>query len=330
MHQTIATSLFLTSSHSCWQYIRDKAFDKPPTNPDEDGTYVLWWHRTKPFKSAVLRQVVDLVQWLLSENDGSTIPHHFDNRTGSTTPYRFDKWRTRKWKTREEREENLRQGAGKPITLYVSNSYPPYLRDALRAAFEYHKDFLGKNTSVKDIEQPGAVRVLCLYGRGGGGETHGDFFENRQLLEDTQQYFAQRRKAIEDTQKHSGFSGSATSLKYLISAGEQAHPAAVLLYSAAEPFSFFLDRNRELDLDTKIVGFGEPIWDLWPQDVMMQRVAAKEALKKLKENAQRTLSAMSAGWRMSVLAKSRPKKSRPVWPSDRLATTERSEASRRG
>ena len=282
----------------------------------------------------MLRQVVDLVQWVQESNDSSTIPQGFDNRTGSTTPYRFDndfdKWRTRKWKTREEREENLRQRAGKLIMLYVSNFYPQDLRDALRAAFEYHKDFLGKKISVIDIEQSGAVRVLCLYGRGEGGETRGGFFEEPQLLKDTQKYFAQRRKAIEDTQKHSGFSGSAKSLKYLISAGEQAHPA-VLLHSAAKPFSFFLERNHELDLDPKvekkIVGFGEPIWDLWPQDVMMQRVAAKEALKKLKENAPRTLS---AGWRMSVLAKSRRKKSRTVWPSDRPATTERSEASRRG
>ena len=48
--------------HPCWQYIRDKAFDNPPKDPDDDGAYVLWWHRNKPFKSAVLQQVVELVR----------------------------------------------------------------------------------------------------------------------------------------------------------------------------------------------------------------------------------------------------------------------------
>lgn len=51
---------------------------------------------------------------------------------------------------------------------------------------------------------------------------------------------------------------------------------AVLLYSARFKFSYFMDRSYK-----KIYGFSEPIWDLWPQDVMLQRVAAKEALKKL-------------------------------------------------
>jgi len=54
---------------------------------------------------------------------------------------------------------------------------------------------------------------------------------------------------------------------------------AVLLYSARFKFSYFMDRSYK-----KIHGFSEPIWDLWPQDVMLQRVAAKEALKKLASN----------------------------------------------
>ena len=44
-----------------WQYIRRKAFDERPGDPDCDTTYVLWWHRHGPFKRAVLRQVVELV-----------------------------------------------------------------------------------------------------------------------------------------------------------------------------------------------------------------------------------------------------------------------------
>lgn len=46
-----------------WQYIRLKAFDECPGNPDCDPSYVLWWHRHGPFKRAVLRQVVELVHY---------------------------------------------------------------------------------------------------------------------------------------------------------------------------------------------------------------------------------------------------------------------------
>lgn len=46
-----------------WQYIRSKAFDGRPGDPDCDSSYVLWWHRHGPFKRAVLRQVVELVHY---------------------------------------------------------------------------------------------------------------------------------------------------------------------------------------------------------------------------------------------------------------------------
>merc|ERR1711865_1028408 len=146
--------------------------------------------------------------------------------------------------TREE-WETLRQGAGEPITLYVS--------------------------------------VFCLYGEEEGGEVHADFFDKQQLLEDTREYFKQRRDNLRSAASAVAGKLQLTSHNLLSNASAAVARPAVLLYSAAKPFSFFLDRVKEIGLDPgnekKIDGFGEPIWGMWPQDVMMQRVAAKEALK---------------------------------------------------
>ena len=57
----------MTSPPRHWQYIRRKAFDERPGDPDCDTTYVLWWHRHGPFKRAVLRQVVELVDYFSSD-----------------------------------------------------------------------------------------------------------------------------------------------------------------------------------------------------------------------------------------------------------------------
>ena len=318
-----------------WQYIRRKAFDELPGDPDCDPSYVLWWHRHGPFKRAVLRQVVELVHYFsndqhkasneqrrpstsidASSNDELVLSHSPELRRSSISK-KFGKW-----KTREEDQEDKKR-AGGSTQLFVSTHYPRQLREDLINAFDYHlKDCFTDEVSALAGR---AVPLLCLYGRdvqqGADSAVQKDFFEEQSLLALTQMYFEQRKaskrerqgdgvpteslsnlpegsakqRALRTITKHVRSKRNCNpvptspSSKKLQAEWEAARAElegarffagqAVLLYSGRFKFSYFMDRSYQ-----KIHGFSEPIWDLWPQDVMLQRVAAKEALKKLASN----------------------------------------------
>ena len=318
-----------------WQYIRRKAFDELPGDPDCDPSYVLWWHRHGPFKRAVLRQVVELVHYFsndqhkasneqrrpstsidASSNDELVLSHSPELRRSSISK-KFGKW-----KTREEDQEDKKR-AGGSTQLFVSTHYPRQLREDLINAFDYHlKDCFTDEVSALAGR---AVPLLCLYGRdvqqGADSAVQKDFFEEQSLLALTQMYFEQRKaskrerqgdgvpteslsnlpegsakqRALRTITKHVRSKRNCNpvptspSSKKLRAEWEAARAElegarffagqAVLLYSGRFKFSYFMDRSYQ-----KIHGFSEPIWDLWPQDVMLQRVTAKEALKKLASN----------------------------------------------
>ena len=307
-----------------WQYIRRKAFDELPGDPDCDPSYVLWWHRHGPFKRAVLRQVVELVHYFSNDQhrasneqrDELVLSHSPELRRSSISK-KFGKW-----KTREEDQEDKKR-AGESTQLFVSTHYPRQLREDLINAFDYHlKDCFTDEVSALAGR---AVPLLCLYGRdvqqGADSAVQKDFFEEQSLLALTQMYFEQRKaskrerqgdgvpteslsnlpegsakqRALRTITKHVRSKRNCNpvptspSSKKLRAEWEAARAElegagffagqAVLLYLGRFKFSYFMDRSYQ-----KIHGFSEPIWDLWPQDVMLQRVAAKEALKKLASN----------------------------------------------
>ena len=318
-----------------WQYIRRKAFDELPGDPDCDPSYVLWWHRHGPFKRAVLRQVVELVHYFsndqhrasneqrrpstsidASSNDELVLSHSPELRRSSISK-KFGKWKTR------EEDQDDKKRAGGSTQLFVSTHYPRQLREDLINAFDYHlKDCFTDEVSALAGR---AVPLLCLYGRdvqqGADSAVQKDFFEEQSLLALTQMYFEQRKaskrerqgdgvpteslsnlpegsakqRALRTITKHVRSKRNCNpvptspSSKKLQAEWEAARAElegarffagqAVLLYSGRFKFSYFMDRSYQ-----KIHGFSEPIWDLWPQDVMLQRVAAKEALKKLASN----------------------------------------------
>ena len=322
-----------------WQYIRRKAFDELPGDPDCDPSYVLWWHRHGPFKRAVLRQVVELVHYFsndqhrasneqrrpstsidASSNDELVLSHSPELRRSSISK-KFGKW-----KTREEDQEDKKR-AGGSTQLFVSTHYPRQLREDLINAFDYHLNVKDSSCVTDEVSALAgrAVPLLCLYGRdvqqGADSAVQKDFFEEQSLLALTQMYFEQRKaskrerqgdgvpieslsnlpegsakqRALRTITKHVRSKRNCNpvptspSSKKLQAEWEAARAElegarfiagqAVLLYSGRFKFSYFMDRSYQ-----KIHGFSEPIWDLWPQDVMLQRVAAKEALKKLASN----------------------------------------------
>ena len=334
-----------------WQYIRRKAFDERPGDPDCDPSYVLWWHRHGPFKRAVLRQVVELVHYFsndqhkasneqrrpstsidASSNDELVLSHSPELRRSSISK-KFGKW-----KTREEDQEDKKR-AGGSTQLFVSTHYPRQLREDLINAFDYHLNVKDSSCVTDEVSALAgrAVPLLCLYGRdvqqGADSAVQKDFFEEQSLLALTQMYFEQRKaskrerqgdgvpteslsnlpegsakqRALRTITKHVRSKRNCNpvptspSSKKLQAEWEAARAElegarffagqAVLLYSGRFKFSYFMDRSYQ-----KIHGFSEPIWDLWPQDVMLQRVAAKEALKKLASNQirPRTSSAPAA------------------------------------
>ena len=334
-----------------WQYIRRKAFDELPGDPDCDPSYVLWWHRHGPFKRAVLRQVVELVHYFsndqhrasneqrrsstfidASSNDELVLSHSPELRRSSISK-KFGKW-----KTREEDQEDKKR-AGGSTQLFVSTHYPRQLREDLINAFDYHLNVKDSSCVTDEVSALAgrAVPLLCLYGRdvqqGADSAVQKDFFEEQSLLALTQMYFEQRKaskrerqgdgvpieslsnlpegsakqRALRTITKHVRSKRNCNpvptspSSKKLQAEWEAARAElegarffagqAVLLYSGRFKFSYFMDRSYQ-----KIHGFSEPIWDLWPQDVMLQRVAAKEALKKLASNQirPRTSSAPAA------------------------------------
>ena len=302
-----------------WQYIRRKAFDERPGDPDCDPSYVLWWHRHGPFKRAVLRQVVELVHYFSNDQHRASNEHSPEFRRSSISK-KFGKW-----KTREEDQEDKKR-AGGSTQLFVSTHYPRQLREDLIKAFDYHLSHL-KDCFTDEVSALAgrAVPLLCLYGRdvqqGADSAVQKDFFEEQSLLALTQMYFEQRKaskrerqgdgvpteslsnlpegsakqRALRTITKHVRSKRNCNpvptspSSKKLQAEMEAARAElegarffagqAVLLYSGRFKFSYFMDRSYQ-----KIHGFSEPIWDLWPQDVMLQRVAAKEALKKLASN----------------------------------------------
>jgi len=173
---------------------------------DCDTTYVLWWHRHGPFKRAVLRQVVELVDCFsidrrkasdeqrkpsmsinASSNEEILPSHSPDLRRlsnsaggGEAVAKKFGKW-----KTREEAQED-KQRAGGSTQLYVSTSYPRYLREDLISAFGYH--LKGSSCFTDEVSSLAgrAVPLLCLYGRdvqhGADHAVQKDFFEEQSLL----------------------------------------------------------------------------------------------------------------------------------------------------
>ena len=323
-----------------WQYIRRKAFDELPGDPDCDPSYVLWWHRHGPFKRAVLRQVVELVHYFSNDQhrasneqrDELVLSHSPELRRSSISK-KFGKW-----KTREEDQEDKKR-AGGSTQLFVSTHYPRQLREDLINAFDYHLNVKDSSCVTDEVSALAgrAVPLLCLYGRdvqqGADSAVQKDFFEEQSLLALTQMYFEQRKaskrerqgdgvpteslsnlpegsakqRALRTITKHVRSKRTCNpvptspSSKKLQAEMEAARAElegarffagqAVLLYSGRFKFSYFMDRSYQ-----KIHGFSEPIWDLWPQDVMLQRVAAKEALKKLASNQirPRTSSAPAA------------------------------------
>ena len=309
-----------------WQYIRRKAFDELPGDPDCDPSYVLWWHRHGPFKRAVLRQVVELVHYFSNDQhrasneqrDELVLSHSPELRRSSISK-KFGKW-----KTREEDQEDKKR-AGGSTQLFVSTHYPRQLREDLINAFDYHLNVKDSSCVTDEVSALAgrAVPLLCLYGRDVRADSavQKDFFEEQSLLALTQMYFEQRKaskrerqgdgvpteslsnlpegsakqRALRTITKHVRSKRNCNpvptspSSKKLQAEWEAARAElegarffagqAVLLYSGRFKFSYFMDRSYK-----KINGFSEPIWDLWPQDVMLQRVAAKEALKKLASN----------------------------------------------
>ena len=209
--------------------------------------------------------------------------------------------------TREEFQEDKQRASGS-TQLYVSTSYPRALREDLWNAFGYH----GRRRLTDEVQSlPGRVVVplLCLYGRdvqhGRDDAVQKDFFEEPKLLALTQKYFEQRQASKRERQ------GDALLTRTAVLEGADLAGQAVLLYSARFKFSYFMDRSYK-----KVHGFSEPIWGLWPQDVMLQRVAANEALKKLVCNELRPRSSSVPAGPAAVLpaAAPGPTAARPTVP----------------
>ena len=106
-----------------------------------------------------------------------------------------------------------------------------------------------------------------------------NYFEQRQASQKNQGDGTPAEKSFSNLLEASAKHLALGVVKKRKTKGEDLAGQAVLLYSAPFKFSYFMDRAASIE------GFSKPIWNLWPQDVMMQRVAAKEELKKLACNA---------------------------------------------
>ena len=286
--------------------------------PDDNITYVLWYNRHDSFRRAVLKRVLELVDHFVQPADEkkrfiSGRDSGANHEPAATEPVpikslRF-KWELKKPPQQEEK-------------VYVSKEYGGKLGDELREAFKKAGAFIEQEPGTS------AVPVICLFS---DQKQHCPFFDQKQqqpeLIEQKQEpeligllrttfIFEQKEGSDQPEQGRqarrswslSHDTRAVTKSAISMGMGQRSDwkPDAILLH-CGESFSFFQDGAEKSGffsgdgkatvrrLDGPEPGdFDYPIWEIWPNCTMLQRVAAEDALQNIAKRRKKTAAGKAA------------------------------------